>query len=110
MDLSEFLLVGYNQLPGLLFITGIAALLLGWAPRLNMITYVYLGYTFVINYFGNIIDFPKWVSNTAIQHWIPRMPQETFDATIFLTITGISLVMMIIGAIGYNRRDFIEDA
>jgi len=109
IGLNEFLAIGYNQLPGLLFIVGIAALFLGWAPRLNMMTYVYLGYTFVINYFGNIIDFPEWVTNIAIQDWIPRMPIEEFDGNIFLIITMISLTMMVIGAIGYNRRDLIEE-
>jgi len=109
IGLNEFLAIGYNQLPGLLFIVGIAALFLGWAPRLNMMTYVYLGYTFLINYFGNIIDFPEWVTNIAIQDWIPRMPIEEFDGNIFLIITMISLTMMVIGAIGYNRRDLIEE-
>jgi len=109
IGLNEFLAIGYNQLPGLLFILGIATLLLGWAPKLNMITYVYLGYTFVINYFGNIIDFPEWVANTAIQHWIPRMPIEEFDRAVFITITAISLIMMVIGYIGYKRRDLIEE-
>jgi len=109
ISLTEFLVVGYNQLPGLLFITGIAALFLGWAPKLNKITYVYLGYTFIINYFGNIVDFPEWVTNIAIQDWIPRMPMEEFDGVVFVTITVISLIMMMVGYMGYKRRDLIEE-
>jgi len=102
MELSDFFAMGYNQLAVLLFITGLAALFLGWAPKLNFLPYVYVAYSYVINGF---LDFPEWVENTTVHSWVPKMPMEEFDGTVFPTVTFISLIMMVIGYMGYNRRD-----
>lgn len=110
MDIIDFLAAGFNFLPSVLFFTSLAALALGWAPKLGKVVYIYLAYSFFLNYFGGILDLPKWFSNTAIQSWIPRMPLEDFDVPIFITITVISIAIMIIGYLGYHRRDMIEGA
>ncbi|WP_085523749.1 ABC transporter permease [Tuberibacillus sp. Marseille-P3662] len=107
MDIFDFLAAGYNFLPSVLFFTGLAALALGWAPKLGKVVYAYLGYSFVLNYFGGILDLPEWFSKTAIQSWIPQMPMEAFDASIFITVTVISIALMVIGYLGYSRRDMI---
>lgn len=108
MGIFDFLAAGYNLLPSVLFFTGIAGLALGWAPRLGKVVYIYLGYSFMLNYFGGILDLPKWFSKTAIQSWIPQMPMEEFDILIFITITVLSIILMVIGFLGYNRRDMNE--
>src|SRR5699024_9446312 len=110
MDIIDFLAAGYNFLPSVLFFIGLAAITLGWAPKLGKVVYVYLGYSFVLNYFGGILDLPEWFSKTAIQSWIPQMPMEDFDATSFITITVINIALMVIGYLGYRRRDMIEGA
>ncbi|MCG3418193.1 ABC transporter permease [Oceanobacillus jordanicus] len=110
MGILDFLASGFNFLPSVLFFTGLAALALGWAPKLGKVVYIYLAYSFLLNYFGGIVDLPEWFSKTAIQSWIPRMPMEGFDAPIFITITVISIAMMIVGYLGYNKRDMIEGA
>ncbi|MEW8986983.1 MAG: tetronasin resistance protein, partial [Bacillus sp. (in: firmicutes)] len=110
MDIMDFLAAGFNFLPSVLFFVSLAALALGWAPKLGKVVYVYLAYSFLLNYFGGIVDFPEWFSNTAILSWIPRMPLEDFDAPIFITITIISIAMMVIGYVGYHRRDMVEGA
>ncbi|GGP08474.1 ABC transporter permease [Oceanobacillus neutriphilus] len=110
MDISDFLAAGYNFLPSVLFFTALAALALGWAPRLGKIVYAYLGYSFILNYFDGILDLPEWFLKTAVQSWIPQMPMDSFDAPVFITITIISIALMIIGYLGYSRRDMVEGA
>lgn len=110
MNMYDFLAAGYNILPSVLFFTALAALALGWAPKLGKVVYAYLGYSFALNYFGGILDLPDWISKTAIHSLIPLMPMEDFDAPIFITITVISIILMIIGYLGYSRRDLIEGA
>src|SRR5690606_40797748 len=105
MGFFEFLAAGLNFLPSILFFAGLAAIALGWAPKLGKLVYIYLVYSFLLNYFSNILDLPEWIKKTAIQSWIPRMPMEEFDAPIFITITIISIAMFIIGVVGYRRRD-----
>jgi len=110
MEMVDFLAAGYNFLPSVLFFIGLAAFVLGWIPKLGKVIYVYLGYSFALNYFGGIVNLPDWFSKTAIQSWIPQMPMDDFDAPIFITITVLSIALMVIGYIGYSRRDMIEGA
>ncbi|MDT2758876.1 ABC transporter permease [Enterococcus xiangfangensis] len=110
MDLLDFLAAGYNFLPSVLFYIGLAALALGWLPKFGKVIYGYLGYSFALNYFGGILDLPDWFSKTAIQSWIPRLPMEEFDGTVFVVITAISILFLFVGYLGYKRRDLVEGA
>ena len=110
MNLKQFVAAGYNFLPSVLFFIGLAALVLGWVPKLGKAIYVYLGYSFALNYFGGILDLPEWFSKTAVQSWIPRMPVDQFDGVIFITMTVISILLMVLGYIGYRTRDMVEGA
>ncbi|HLR03536.1 MAG TPA: tetronasin resistance protein [Virgibacillus sp.] len=108
MDLFDFLAAGFNLLPTVLFFTGLAALALGWAPKQGKIVYIYLAYSFLLTYFEGILDLPEWFSKTAIQSWMPNLPMDDFDLIIFMAIIAISIVLMLVGYIGYKRRDLIE--
>jgi ABC-2 type transport system permease protein len=110
MAIVDFIAAGFNFLPSVLFFIGLAALALGWAPRLGKVVYVYLGYSFALNYFGGILDLPEWFSKTAVQSWIPRMPVDEFDGAIFIVMTVISIGLMMLGYIGYRKRDMVEGA
>lgn len=110
MSMRDFIVAGYNFLPSLLFFIGLAALALGLAPKLGKVIYAYLGYSFALNYFGGILDLPEWFSKTAVQSWIPRMPIDDFDGTIFIVMTVLSIILMVLGYIGYCKRDMVEGA
>lgn len=110
MSMNDFLASGYNFLPSVLFFIGLASLALGWKPQLGKVVYAYLGYSFILNYFGGILDFPDWFSKTAILNWIPLMPIEEFEIVRFIAMTVIGLIMMVVGYIGYQRRDLLEGA
>lgn len=110
MKMWDFIAAGYNFLPSMLFFTGLAALALGWAPRLGKAVYAYLGYSFALNYFGGILELPEWFSKTAVQSWIPRMPVDPFDAATFIAISAISIAFMVLGFVGYRKRDMVEGA
>ncbi len=108
MHLGDFIAAGYNYLPSVLFFIGLAALALGWVPRLGKVIYGYLGYSFALNYFSGILNLPDWFLKTAVQSWTPRMPLDEFDIVVFVMMTVISIALMMIGYIGYRRRDMIE--
>ena len=108
--MADFIAAGFNFLPSVSFFIGLAGLALGWSPRLGKAVYVYLGYSFVLNYFEGILDLPGWFSKTAVQSWIPRMPVDPFDAPVFVTMTATSIALMVIGYLGYRRRDMVEGA
>jgi len=108
MNMGDFIAAGYNFLPSVLFFIGLAALAVGWAPKLGKIIYVYLGYSFALNYFSGILTLPDWFIKTAAQSWIPRMPVDKFDAETFIIMIVISFTLMILGFIGYLKRDMME--
>lgn len=110
MEMSVFLASGFNLLPVVLFYTGLAAFAIGWLPRLGKLIYVYLGYAALFNYFLGILDLPDWFIKTAAINWLPKMPIEDFDMTVFIGMTAISIALMILGYIGYIRRDMREGA
>lgn len=110
MGMTDFLASGFNFLPTVLFFIGLAALALGWSPKLGKVIYIYLVYSFFLNYFSGLLDFPKWFLNTAVQSWIPRMPIEDFDVSIFIVMTAVSVLLMVLGFFGYKNRDMMEGA
>lgn len=110
MELIDFLASGYNLFPAVLFYTGLASLALGWAPRLGKVVYIYLGYSFILSYFGDIVDLPEWFLNTAAENWLAHMPTDEFNPNAFFTILLISIVFMFLGYFGYKQRDMVEGA
>lgn len=110
MDILDFLAFAYNILPAVLFFISLASLALGWIPRLGKVVYVYLIYSFVLSYFGGLLNLPEWIINTAPMNWMPKMPMEDFDIGIFIIVSMISIIFMIVGYMGYNRRDMMEGA
>lgn len=106
---TDFLVAGFNQLPFVLFFVGLAAFVLGIIPKLGKFLYLYVTYSFFVVYFEGLVDFPEWVIKTSVQGWLPQMPTEEFDGTVFTVMIVISLGLMVIGYIGYNKRDLIEE-
>lgn len=110
MPLKEFLAAGFNFLPVVLFFAGLAAFCLGFVPNFSKVVYVYLGYSFAISYFGGILNLPEWFSNTSALKWLPQLPTADFDFARFGMVTVISCVLLLLGFIGYKRRDLQESA
>lgn len=110
MKIGDFLAAGFNLWPSVMFFIGLATLALGWKPKVGKIVYAYLGYSFALNYFEKILDFPKWFSKTAIQSWISQMPIDRFNVITFIIISVISVILIVLGYFGYNKRDMLDGA
>lgn len=108
MKFFEFLIAGFNFLPAVLFYTGLSGLILGAIPKMGKFVYIYLIISFLINYFGSILDMPDWIFKIAIQSWLPEMPTEDFNPLVFFTIIVISFILIILGFFIYKQRDFKE--
>ena len=108
IDIFDFLIIGYNLLPSILFFIGLSALTLGWLPRLGKLIYAYLTYSFFINYFEGILDLPELVVNTSPWSWLPKMPIEEFDFKLYMLVTIVSILLILVGYLGYSRRDMVE--
>lgn len=109
LEWADFFIIGFNEWPTVFFITGLAAVLIGWLPQLNIFPYIFLTYNFFINYIGQLIDFPEWMKVITVQYWVPILPIEDFNTTSFVVISVLSIFLMKVGYIGYNGRDLIEE-
>lgn len=91
--------------PGLLLVCGIALLLVGWAPRLYGLAWAVIGWTLFTTWFSAIIDMPGWM--VRLQPWghLSLPPRDPMHWTPFLVETGIAIVLLGLGMIGYRRRN-----
>ena len=106
--LSDFFIIGLNLLPVALLTLGLSALFLGFLPKLGNLVYVYIASSFFVNYFGRMLNLPKWISKTAPQNWLPNLPAEQFNLKIYIFLIALSLLLTVIGYLGYKNRDLLE--
>lgn len=108
LSLIDFLSSGLNLSPVLLVMLGLVALTLGWAPKLLKATYGYLIYSLLLSYFSGILHFPQWLKLTAITNWFSAMPVDSFKVKPFVLATLLGLLLILLGAHGYQKRDLVE--
>lgn len=105
ISLNEIILTGLAYLPAIFVMIGAASALIGWLPKATSLIWLYLGFAFVVLYFGDLFDIPEFASSISPFHHIPEMPVESWNWTVVLILTGISGVLASIGFLGFNRRD-----
>ncbi|RPF53389.1 ABC transporter permease [Aquisalibacillus elongatus] len=101
MELMNAVMV---YLPAVWLMVGVAAVFIGLG-RLNGVTYAYLGFVFVVIYFGGVLQFSDTVKNLSPFEHIPAIPVDDFQFWILFSLTIIAVVLMMIGLVFYRRRD-----
>lgn len=104
---SIFLRGFLGYLAPLLIFLGISACLVGWLPKLTALNYGYLVVGFFVQYFGKLLKLPDWTKKITPFGFINQVPVKNFDVATFWFQIGITVVLIIIGYIGYRRRDLI---
>jgi ABC-2 type transport system permease protein len=105
--LGVFIKAGLSYLPAVWIMLGIAILLTGLLPKLTVIVYAYLGYSFFSVWFGSMMELPEWTGKLTPYGHIPQIPLEEMNLPILLALTGIAVVVTIAGFYGYRRRDVV---
>jgi len=94
--LGRFWSDAMSYVPALWFMLGFAVFLTGVLPRLTIVSWLYLGYSFVAMYLGQLLNPPEiMVALTPFYHAV--------DAPIVLML--LSLLLLIGGFVGYGQRD-----
>jgi ABC-2 type transport system permease protein len=91
--------------PAVLIFIGLAAFLVGWAPRLTGFIWIYLIYTFFISYLGGLFQLPEWLGKLSPFGYIPGLPVEDMDWMPVLVLTILAIILMLFGLAGYRKRD-----
>ncbi|MDR5658427.1 ABC transporter permease [Serpentinicella sp. ANB-PHB4] len=96
---------GFVYLPAMLCILGFANLLLGYLPKATSLSWVIVFYSFVVAYFGQLLNFSDWAKFITPFGHIPNIPMEEVNVITSLVLVGLGAVFSYLGFIGYNKRD-----
>jgi len=92
-------------LPAVWMMVAVAVLLIGFLPSLSGLTWLYLGYSFLVVYLGGMLKFPDWMGNLSPFGHIPKIPVEEMDYLSVSILTVVAIVITAVGFYGYNKRD-----
>lgn len=96
-------MLGY--LPAMLVLIGLAALLVGLAPKLAAATWAMIVVGFVLTMFGDLLELPDWVMRLSPFESLPQVPAESFSVTQSIAVSAVGLALLAVGLVGYRRRD-----
>ncbi|PYZ91975.1 ABC transporter permease [Salipaludibacillus keqinensis] len=105
ITLGTFFSSSLVYLPALWMMTSFAVLLIGWAPKYTGLTWLYLGFSFVVVYLGGLFQFPDWISSLTPFSHVPDLPVEEVNLFTLIIMTVIAIFITALGFVGYGRRD-----
>lgn len=109
--IGPLLMSALALLPGLALTVGIGTLLLGWAPGLLPLAQVLIGWSIFAAWVGALLDLPGWLIRATPWGRLPHLPGGAAGSgewTAVVVETVLALVLIIVGAVGFRRRDLVS--
>ncbi|MBD2847649.1 ABC transporter permease [Paenibacillus sp. IB182496] len=91
--------------PAMLVMIGLSVLLTGWFPKLLQLNWLFLLYSFVVLYMGDLFQLPEWMRQLTPYGHVPRTPMEEMAPLPLIGLGVLALALTAAGFIGFNRRD-----
>ncbi|MEX2487298.1 MAG: hypothetical protein WD377_06755 [Nitriliruptoraceae bacterium] len=92
-------------IPAVWVTMGVAAVLVGWAPRFAHAAWVVVVAAFVDVYLGGLLQLPEWTAWLSPFGLVPQIPLEPFSAATGVTMVAVAIVLAAVGVVGFVRRD-----
>ncbi|SDC20369.1 ABC-2 type transport system permease protein [Pelagirhabdus alkalitolerans] len=92
-------------LPAMWVLIGFAISLYGWIPKLSIIAWFYLLFSFFTIYLGDLLEFPEWLMKVSSYQHIPELFVEEVNWITLIVLFLIGIGLSVIGWIGYLKRD-----
>ncbi|GAA8843693.1 ABC transporter permease [Helicobacter pylori] len=102
---TTLLRAALQHLPVMLLLGGISLALFGWRPRLQTGAWVVFGIAAVIGYMGPGLQLPSWLVGWAPFGLVGNVPADAPDVTGTLVAGVGGLVLVVLGIVGFSRRD-----
>lgn len=94
------------HLPAVAVVAGVAAALVGLAPRVSALAWVVLGYGLLASMFGGLLGLPEWAMRLSPFGWVPALPGQPWDTAPVAGLTLLAAGLVAAGLAGVRRRDF----
>ncbi|KRN27997.1 export protein [Lactobacillus selangorensis] len=98
-----------TYVPIILLMLGLGAVLVGWLPKWINLAWFYLGYGFISIYMDGLLKIPKWAKRLTPYGWTPKVPVKNVNWTQTWLFLAIAVFLIIIGIVGYQRRDLMTE-
>jgi ABC-2 type transport system permease protein len=107
VELGPLMASSFVDIPALLVMAGLAALLVGFAPKLTSLIWVVFGYAFIMFYFGRLFNLPEFFQKISPFANIPEIPVQEFTAAPLAVLCVIAVGLFVGGVVGFTRRDSV---
>ncbi len=105
VSLAILLKAALFYLPALFMVIALAALLAGCLPRFSVLIWALLVYSFLMLYFGRILEAPEWMTTITPFGHIPQIPVQEVTVMPLVIMCILAAIMAAVGFIGYQKRD-----
>lgn len=102
---SSMFFAAMVYLPAIWVMIALAVLALGWIPKATGLSWLYLGYSFLVVYLGGLLQFPEWMAKISPFGYIPEYPVEEINGWTLVILTLIAAGLIMLGFMGYRKRD-----
>jgi ABC-2 type transport system permease protein len=106
VSFHTLLLAGLNTVAPALLVLGIGVFALGLIPHLStVVAYGVIAWTFLIEMVSSGLNLNHWILDTSILHHVALAPAANPKWETDAILVGIGVILGIIGAAAFNRRD-----
>jgi ABC-2 type transport system permease protein len=93
------------QLPAVWLLAAVAVVLFGLAPRFTPVAWGVLVGFIALYMLGSLAGYPRWLQDLEPFTHIPHVGTGSFTAAPLLWLLAIDIVLIVLGVIGFRRRD-----
>lgn len=105
LNFLDLFISGLTYLPAIWIMIGLTVVLFGWFPKVISSIWALLGFSFIILYFSNLFEISEWVKGVSPFYHIPENIEGEVSFMNFVMLSFIAVILLLLGFIGYNRRD-----
>jgi ABC-2 type transport system permease protein len=93
------------QLPAVLVVVGLAAALIGLAPRLASLSWLVVVWALLAGIFGPLLNLPDWAVKLSPFGWVPRVPAEDVAVLPLVGLLVLAVALVTVGLVAFRQRD-----
>jgi ABC-2 type transport system permease protein len=105
-QLAQLIGAALIQVPAVWVVVGVAVAAYGLAPRATAyVGWIAVGVCILLQELGPIFELSHWITDISPFAQVPRVPGVAIAAQPLLVMTAIGAALVVLGLVGFRRRD-----